>query len=59
MGSNYCCITFNILKLSEYENEGKFMARILNSTVLEGDDYITFFDEHFNVIVRFIVYIFN
>lgn len=51
MGSNYCCLTFNMLRLSDYENEGKLMARILNSTVLDGLDYISIFDSEFNLVV--------
>lgn len=40
-----------MLRLDNYETEGKFMARVLNTTVLEGNDYISFFDADFNIIV--------
>lgn len=49
MGSNYCCFKFKIpdehLKINSHHNHNPlFIGRILNTTVLKGDDYITFFD---------------
>lgn len=55
MGSNMCCIKFKLLDeefFYENNHNPEFMVRILNSTVLEGDDFITFFDgDTFDVVV--------
>ena len=60
MGSNYCCIRFHMadeVSLSEYEEDAFFIGRILNSTYLEGDDFITFFEDDFKLVVIFLAII--
>lgn len=48
MGSNYCCFQFKLPEEfdanSENGNVPMFMGRILNTTILGGDDFITFFE---------------
>ena len=47
MGSNYCCFQFRIpdeLNDSQSDNNPLILGRILNTTRLEGKDYITFFE---------------
>ena len=48
MGSNYCCFQFKLPEVfaenSENGNVPLFMGRILNTTILGGDDFITFFE---------------
>jgi hypothetical protein len=50
MGSNDCCLTFILPKYFNQKSLSKasFMARILNDTTLDGDDFITFYSGDFN-----------
>ncbi len=53
MGGPVCCITFEILSEDISHNASvkyhtQFMGHILNSTILEGNDYITFFEGDFD-----------
>ena len=65
LGGPVCCLTFEVPdedSLSAVGHYPHFMIRILNTTVMEGDDYITFFDgdEKSNkLIVIVVVYISN
>ncbi|RNA33360.1 hypothetical protein BpHYR1_000335 [Brachionus plicatilis] len=47
MGTNMCCIT---LSIASFTQDAYFMARILNSTKLQGDDFITFYEEDFKLL---------
>jgi hypothetical protein len=54
MGSNYCCLRFNMadeVSLGDYEQDAFFIGRILNSTCLQGNDFITFYEDEFRVVV--------
>jgi hypothetical protein len=47
MGSNMCCLTFEIENEEMYNENGlypAFMTHVLNSSLLEGDDFISIFD---------------
>jgi len=49
MGSNMCCISLDLKnehELLEMGQKPKFLGRISNTTQLEGDDFITFYDGH-------------
>lgn len=53
MGSDTCCIAFNMLNddnedLHINPKDYFYMAQILNTTVLEGADYIRFYDGNQN-----------
>lgn len=55
MGSNYCCLRFSMVDevaLSEHEADAFFLARVLNTTVLEGNDFITFYQDDFKLVVK-------
>ncbi|CAF0941019.1 unnamed protein product [Brachionus calyciflorus] len=47
MGANMCCINFTI---ASFDEDAYFMARISNQTILEGDDFITFYEDNFKMI---------
>ena len=47
MGANYCCITFEISNEELFNENGdypSFLAHLANTTVLEGDDFISVFE---------------
>lgn len=47
MGSNMCCLTFEISNEKLFNENGffpSFMTHILNSTILEGNDFISIFE---------------
>ncbi len=47
MGSNMCCLTFEIENEDIFNENGlypAFMTHVLNTTLLEGDDFITIFE---------------
>ena len=60
MGRSLCCITFEMLSERVTYNAtvkypSHFIGKILNSTVLEGEDYITFFEGDFYRDLKLIV----
>jgi hypothetical protein len=65
MGSNMCCITLetkNENDLVLMDQKPKFMAHISNTTELEGDDFITFFEGHaenLQLVVKFLILYFD
>ena len=62
MGSNYCCFQFKLPEEfeSQTENGPLFIGQILNTTILGGDDFITFYEgDSFNTIVSSVLSLFN
>lgn len=64
MGSNMCCISLEMKNENELMQMGqkpKFMAHISNTTELEGDDFITFYEGHaenLKLVVSFYLFLF-
>ena len=55
-GVSDCCFLFDFFNDDTFfnldaEHQPLFMAKILNSTVLEGDDHITFYEGEFGRMV--------
>jgi hypothetical protein len=62
MGSSQCCLILEIMNYDEFLTDANnqkrpmLMARIFNTTVLQGDDFITLYDgEYQNLLVSFYV----
>lgn len=53
MGANMCCIQLETddEDFPDIDEEPYFMGRILNTSILEGDDFIVFYDADFKPIV--------